>query len=454
MNMNMYSFNVTWDDIIGKSVKPKKKDEPVQPIEKEEQQKKDEAKPKAEEPKAEAAVDAQPAVYTPDKNNCDMVNAIHNLFDKIILTRFSLSYNKDIYPQQTDTITINNDKKENKIINLNNFIQFSKIKIDEIITNTLFKQILVLEEICKLLGCTTKLYINFNNIDTKDKNIHNIDAYNHFKEGRQITKDNNRIGFIQLSKYSKWNVLKKLTDDTFKKIEYKNNTDITKTILDIQKPQNDIIFLFDIIKKKKEETETDTQHKVLLNVLTIINKTQTEIIQKLNTNYLKDTADIITITLKDTTTRKINKDIIIIMNSLIYNILSHLELVNIQTKIESNENENNIPDILTFITDIITYHYEKKPTHGISLFTCLYITENFYTTYFKPTTPLGDRGGRGQRGRRDGDRGGRGQRGRRDGDRGGRGRGGQGLTEVNKKEKPDTEDPIVPEVRKLWGNSE
>ena len=244
MNMNMYSFNVTWDDIIGKS---------VQPIEKEEQQKKDEAKPKAEEPKEEAAVDAQPAVYTPDKNNCDMVNAINNLFDKIILTRFSLSYNKDIYPQQTDTITINNYKKENKIINLNNFIQFSKIKIDEIITNTLFKQILVLEEICKLLGCTTKLYINFNNIDTKENNIPNIDAYNHFKEGRQITKDNNRIGFIQLSKYSKWNVLKKLTDDTFKKIEYKNNTDITKTILDIQKPQNDIIFLFDIIKKKKKK---------------------------------------------------------------------------------------------------------------------------------------------------------------------------------------------------------
>ena len=129
------------------------------------------------------------------------------------------------------------------------------------------------------------------------------------------------------------------------------------------------------------------------------------------------------------------------MNSLIYNILSHLELVNIKTEIE-----NNIPDILTFITDIITYQYEKKPTHGISLFTCVYITEKFYTTYFKPTTPLGDRGGRGQRGRRDGDRGGRGQR--------GRGRGGQGLTEVNKKEKPDTEDPIVPEVRKLWGNSE
>ena len=274
--MNMYSFNVTWDDIIGKSVQPNKKDavEPnaVQPKEKKDAVKPKAVKPKAENPKAEEAVDAQPVVYTPDTNNCDMVNAINNLFDKIILTRFPLSYKETIYPQQKDIITINNYNKENKVMNLDNFIKFGKNNIDAISTNTLFKQILVLEEICKLLEHTTKLYINYENLDDITKKISGINKYKHVDKNIKI--DNNRIGFIQLSKYSIWNVFKKITNTTFKKIEYKNNTDITD-ILDIKKPQNDIIFLFDIIKKTKEETETDTQHKVLLNVLTSINKTQT-----------------------------------------------------------------------------------------------------------------------------------------------------------------------------------
>ena len=349
-----------------------------------------------------------------DANECDMVSAINNLFDKYIINREYIKENEDqssIFPKNTDDITqFNITDKPAIVINLNNFIRFSTFTTAATattITNTLFKQILVLEEICTCLGFTTKLYINVININKL--NIRNINAYNHFKKGKQnITQNSNRIGFIQLSTYGIWNVLKKKTDDnTFEQIQFKykqksayaddklqNNKDV---ILDsIKRPLTDIIFLFDIIKKTDAAAEIKTQQQVLHSVLTIINDLQDKIIKQLNIQL--DTGSNKHMTLKNSTNVNITDTVIIIIKSLIYNILSHKELLHIYNTIIKIDFD--VKKIKTFIYTYIekklnkynARHHDNTP---ISLFTCIKTTNNFYKVCFtesKEPEPVDDEG--------------------------------------------------------------
>jgi len=337
-----------------------------------------------------------------DANECDMVSAINNLFDKYRINREYIKEDEvqsSIFPKKTEDIITQFDiiVKPEIVINLNNFIRFSTFTTAATITNTLFKQILVLEEICTCLGFTTKLYINFNNIDTS--NIHNINAYNHKTKGKNITKDSNRIGFIQLSTYGIWNVLKKKTDaGTFEKIQFKYKKTIANTedtphkntevkLDNIKHPWKEIIFLFDIIKKTDAKVALKTQQQVLHSVLTIINVLQDNIITYLTSDKVLESMNInnTTYMLIKSKNVRIKQHIITIIKSLIYNILSHKELLHIYDTIKTVG--FNFDAIFKFIYTYIENELNKYKARNhdntlISLFTCINTTKNFYNECF------------------------------------------------------------------------